>query len=131
MRAWLPLLLGLPIVLCLGAGAAAAQQAAGVYKFSAQEQSEGWANLTGGGKRGTSYNGLTTASLDLDLEKLLEWKKARFFVSAFDIHGHGPSRSRVGNNQLVSNTEATPSLKLYDLWMEQPLSETFDLRLGA
>src|SRR5438034_8787374 len=116
MRPWRrPLLIGLPIVLCLGAGTGGAQQAAAEkkpaeagtqqdqgeqkksddkdgrsdagYKFSLQEQSDGWANLAGGGKRGTSYNGLTTASLDLDLEKLLEWKKARFFVSAFDIHG--------------------------------------------
>lgn len=100
------------------------------FNFALQEQSEVWANLLGGGRRGTSYNGLTTASLNVDLEKSLAWKKARFFVSAFDIHGHGPTRSRVGNNQLVSNIEATPSVKLYDLWLEQRLFGTLYLRLG-
>src|SRR5207244_4480628 len=79
------------------------------YKFTLQEQSEVWANLAGGGRRGSSYNGQTTASLNIDLEKALGWKKARFFVSAFDIHGHGPTRALVGNNQLISNLEATPS----------------------
>lgn len=100
------------------------------FNFSLQEQSEVWANLRRGGRRGASYNGLTTASLDLDLEKTLGWKAARFFVSAYDIHGHGPSRSLVGNNQLVSNIEATPSVKLYDLWVEQQLFDTLSLRAG-
>lgn len=100
------------------------------FKLNLQEQSEVWANLTGGGHSGTSYNGLTTGSADLDLEKLLGWKKGRLFVSVFDIHGHGPTRSLVGNNQIVSNIEATPSVKLYDLWLEQRLFGTLYLRVG-
>ncbi len=98
--------------------------------FTLQEQSEVWTNPFGGGHRSTSYNGLTTASLDVDLDRSLGWKKARFFVSAFDIHGHGPSRSLAGNNQLISNIEATPSIKLYDLWLEQRLFGTLYLRVG-
>src|SRR5262249_10707691 len=43
-------------------------------KLELQEQSEVWANLVGGGKRGTSYNGLTTATLDVDLEKAVGWQ---------------------------------------------------------
>ena len=98
--------------------------------FSVQEQSEVWARLFGGGHQNFSYNGLTTGSLAVDLDKLLDWKKAQFFVSAFDIHGHGPSRSLAGNNQLISNIEATPSIKLYDLWLEQRLFGTLYLRVG-
>jgi porin len=100
------------------------------FKFGLQEQSEVWANPFGGGHQGTSYNGLTTASLDIDLEKSVGWKKARFFVNAFDIHGHGPTRSLAGNNQIISNIEAAPSLKLYDLWLEQRLFGTLYLRAG-
>ncbi len=95
-----------------------------------QEQSEVWANLVGGGKRGLSYDGLTTASLAVDLDKTLGWTGARFFVSAFDFHGHGPSGSFIGNQQLVSNLEVTPSVKLYDLWLEQDLPFGGSLRLG-
>ena len=108
---------------------AAAKSESG-FKFAVQEQSEVWASLLGGGHRATSYNGLTTASLDLDLEKSLGWKEARFFVSAIDIHGHGPTDSLVGNNQVVSNIEARPALKLYELWLEQRLFGTLYVRVG-
>src|SRR6202012_3683901 len=86
-----------------------------------QEQSEGGINLAGGVRQGITYNGLTTASLRIDLDKPAGWSGATFFVDFFQIHGHGPSGSMVGNLQLVSNIEATDSNKLYDLWLEQVL----------
>lgn len=99
--------------------------------FSLHERSEVWANLSGGGRQGLSYNGLTTAKVDLDLDKLFGWSGAEFFTSAFDIHGHGPSRSLVGNQQLMSNIEATPSFKLYDFWLDQSLfGKKLSLRAG-
>ena len=99
-------------------------------KFELKEQNEGWGNLVGGAKRGTAYSGLTAGSVDVDLEKAIGWQRARFFVSAYDIRGHGPSRSLVGNNQLVSSLEATPSVELYDLWLEQRLPGRISIRLG-
>jgi porin len=92
-----------------------------------QEQSEIWGNVTGGLRTGIVYDGLTTASLELDLEKLADWSGAKFFTSGFWIHGRGPSANLVGNLQLVSNIEATRSVKLYDLWLEQTL---FDRRIS-
>jgi porin len=99
--------------------------------FGLQEQSEVWGNLAGGLRRGATYNGLTTPSVMLDLNKLLGWDGATFFVNAFQIHGHGPSGSLVGNLQLVSNIEATPGTKLYDLWLEQKLlGGRLNIRIG-
>lgn len=99
--------------------------------FSLHERTEIWANVSGGGKQGLSYNGLTTAKLDLDLDTLFGWSGGEAFASAFDIHGHGPSRSFVGNQQLISNIEATPSIKLYDLWLNQMLlDKKLSLRIG-
>jgi porin len=95
--------------------------------FSLHERSEVWANVSGGGHQGVSYNGLTIAKLDVDLNAVAGWTGAEFFTSAFDIHGHGPSRSFLDNQQLVSNIEATPSIKLYDLWLDQSL---FDKKLS-
>ncbi|MDR3530970.1 MAG: carbohydrate porin [Rhodopila sp.] len=95
-------------------------QDAGI-KFGLQEQSEVWANLTGGLRRGVVYDGLTTASVTLDLEKLAGWTGATFFVDAYQIHGRGPSANLVGNLQIVSNIEATRDTKLYQLWVEQQL----------
>jgi porin len=90
-------------------------------KFGLQEQSELWGNMTGGLRHGVVYDGLTTASLALDLEKLTGWTGATFFANAFQIHGRGPSGNLVGNQQIVSNIEATPGTKLYQLWIEQKL----------
>jgi porin len=99
--------------------------------FKVHEESEVWANLTGGGKQGVSYDGLTIGKLDFDLEKLFGWSGAEFLVEAFDIHAHGPSRNFVGNLQLVSNIEATPSVKLYDLWLDQSLLDNkLSVRFG-
>ncbi len=99
--------------------------------FGLQEQSEVWDSLTGGLRRGATYNGLTTPSVMLDLNKLAGWDGATFFVNAFQIHGHGPSGSLVGNLQLVSNIEATPGTKLYDLWLEQKLlNGRLSIRIG-
>ncbi len=99
--------------------------------LSLEHEAETWGSYFGGLNHGTIYNGLTTASLAVDLDKLVGWPDARFFVSAFDIQGHGPSTSLVGNFQLISNIEATPNLKLYDLWLEQELfNRTLSVRFG-
>jgi porin len=98
--------------------------------FELQEQSEVWANLTGGGRQGLSYDGLTTGKLSVDLDKVVGWTGAEFHVEADDIHGHGPTRSHVGNLQIVSSLEATPSVKLYSVWLEQKLADWGSLRVG-
>ncbi len=99
--------------------------------FAAQEDTEGWANVTGGAKTGTAYVGLTTAKLAVDLCKLVGWQGAQFFASGYDEQGHGPSHSLVGNQQLVSDLEAAPSLKLFDLYLDQTLLDgKLSLRVG-
>lgn len=96
-----------------------------------EEQSEVWANLTGGRKQGATYDGLTTASVKLDLDRLAGWTGASFYVSGFQVHGRGPSANLVGNEQLVSSLEATRDAKLYDLWIEQGLLDgRLSLRVG-
>jgi porin len=99
--------------------------------FGLLDQNEVWGNFAGGLRRGAVYDGLTTASLKLDLAKLLCWPDATFFIKAFQIHGRGPSQNLVGNLQLVSNLEATRSTKLYDLWLEQKLlGGRLSIRIG-
>jgi len=96
--------------------------------FGVQNQTELWGNLTGGRKQGVEYDGLATASLCIDLGKAAQWQGATIFASAFQIYGPGPTIPLVGALQLVSNIEATPSAKLYDLWLEQQL---FDGKLAV
>ncbi len=96
-----------------------------------QEQSEVWANVAGGLRRGAVYDGLTTASVTIDLEKLMGWPGATFFVNANQYHGRGPSANLIGNLQLVSNIEVTRDTKLYQLWVQQSLfGGRLTIRLG-
>ena len=92
-----------------------------------------WGNASGGLRRGTAYDGLTTAYLCIDLAAASKgrWEGAHLFASGDQIHGIGPTPQLIGALQLVSNIEATPSTKLYDLWFEQQLfAGSFSLRLG-
>jgi porin len=96
-----------------------------------QEQSEAWGNLLGGRRQGVTYDGLTTASLRIDLNRLAGWSGATFFVNFFQIHGHGPAGSMVGNLQDPSSIEASDANKLYDLWLEQVLLQgRLNVRIG-
>jgi porin len=105
-------------------------ESAGI-SFDVFEQSEVWGNVVGGMRTGADYNGLTTVSLTLDLEKIAGWKGAKIFADTYQIHGIGPSTSLVGNQQLISNIEATPSTKLYMLWLEQQLfDDAINIRIG-
>jgi porin len=90
-------------------------------RLELQEQRELWSNLAGGLRTGTVYNGLTTASVTVNLEKIIGWTGATFFADAYQIHGSGPSVNLLGNLQTVSNIEAARDTKLYQLWVEQVL----------
>ena len=54
-----------------------------------------------------------------------------FHANAYQIHGEGLTSHYLGNLITVSNIEAPPSTKLFDLWVQQSLfDDTVSLRLG-
>jgi porin len=88
-------------------------------------------NPTGGIKQSTIYQGLLTGSLNLDLEKLVNWPAASFYVDGYQISGRGLSKNAIGNLLAVSTIEALPSTRLHDLWLQQEfLDREASLRLG-
>ncbi len=87
--------------------------------FCLQEQSEGWANLAGGVRRGAVYTGLTTASVKATDPFGLDG--VTFMLSMFQMHGRGATANLTGNLQTIGNTEATRGFKLYNLWIEKAL----------
>jgi porin len=99
--------------------------------FGLQQQSELWGNVTGGLRQGGTYNGLLTVSLAIDLRQAVGWQGANFFANGFQVQGIGPTPLLVGALQTISGLEAAPSVKLYDLWLEQQLfGGTLSLRFG-
>jgi porin len=78
-------------------------------------------NATGGVKQGAIYEGRLDATLDIDTGKLAGIKDGAIHVEAFQIHGRGLSTHNVNDLFTVSNIEAYPDTKLYELWYEQKL----------
>ncbi|HET7884369.1 MAG TPA: carbohydrate porin [Acetobacteraceae bacterium] len=99
---------------------------------TASYTAELWANVQGGLKQGSAYDGLFLPQVDVDLDKLLGWQGASFRVSM--IQGHGPALSPgwVGNLMNVSNLVVIPpATRLYNLWLQQNLfDDKLSLRLG-
>jgi porin len=79
------------------------------------------ANVTGGTRRGGVETGRFDPYVDLDLEKLMGWTGATFHVNAFGIYGKGLTRTDLHNLATISEIEALPDLRLYELWIEQAL----------
>lgn len=86
-------------------------------------------NLSGGIRRGTIDQGKLEAQLAIDLEKLAGWKDWTFYANAFGIYNDGRiRRDYVGGMNTIAAIEATPTVRLSELWLERwfgPLSFRF------
>src|SRR5215467_6532001 len=93
--------------------------------------SETLSNPTGGIRQLSIYQGLLDASLNLYLDKLLNWPGATFYTDGYWIGGEGLSRNAVGNLLAVSSIEALASTRLHDMWLQQEfLDHQALLRIG-
>jgi porin len=80
------------------------------------------ANTSGGVRTGTIYDGRFEITATVSLENTIGWTGATLHANAYWTHGRGLSATALGNNLMtVSNIEARPSIRLFDLWIEQLL----------
>ena len=99
--------------------------------LGASDVSETLSNPTGGIRQLTIYQGLLDVSLNLDLDKLLNWPGASFYTDGYWISGEGLSKNAVGNLLAVSSIEALASTRLHDMWLQQGfLNDQASLRVG-
>jgi porin len=89
---------------------------------------EVFGNPTGGFRRGAIYEGFLELHADVDFEKLAGWEGLTFHVGGYQLHGRGLTGHYVGNVNALSNIEATPSTRLFDVWFEQAM---FDGKLSV
>ncbi len=78
-------------------------------------------NPIGGFKQGATYEGRLDMQLDIDGEKLIGLRDFAVHAQGFQIHGRGLSGNDTLDLFTVSNIEAYPSNKLYELYGEQKL----------
>jgi porin len=95
------------------------------------ETSEVLGNVTGGSRQGFDYDGLTTATLQLDTKRAFGWAGGTFNVSALDIHGRNLSTDNLQTLQTASGIEADRALRLWELWYQQKLAAIAgDVKIG-
>ena len=77
-------------------------------------------NMSGGIRTGTIDQGKLEAQLLVDLEKLAGWKNWSFYANAFGIYNDGRiRRDYVGGMNTIAAIEATPTVRLSELWLER------------
>ncbi len=95
------------------------------------ETSEVLGNPTGGRRSGAVYEGLTEASLGVDLGKAVGLSGGIVNISAFQIHGRGLSSNNINNLNIVSSLEADRSTRLFEWWYQQSfLGGRADVKIG-
>jgi porin len=96
-----------------------------------QEQSEILGNVTGGTRQGFDYEGLTTATLQMDTQRAFGWYGGLFNVSALQIHGRNLSTDDLSTLQTASGIEADRATRLWELWYQQQLFDNkIDVKIG-
>jgi len=90
---------------------------------------ETFGNPVGGARQHWIYDGRLGLVVHSDLEKLMGWPGATIHASGHLIHGVGLSGTFIQNLMPVSGIEAPPSVRLFNLWVEQALGVA-SLRVG-
>jgi len=99
--------------------------------LSIVEQSEVLGNVTGGIRKGFEYDGLTTATLQLDTQRAFGWNGGLFNVSGLQIHGRNLSADNLWSLQTASGIEADRATRLWELWFQQKFfDDKLDVRIG-
>jgi porin len=98
--------------------------------LSIVENSELFGNLAGGSRQGFAYNGLTTATLQMDTQRAFDWNGGLFNVSAEQIHGGNLSATNLYTLQTASGIEADRATRLWELWYQQKFGDAFDVKVG-
>jgi porin len=89
-----------------------------------------FANPIGGAQQRQGYDGRFAAIMDADLAKLVGWSGAVFHASLHQIHGADFGETNVQSLATISGTEAAPSTRLFNLWIEQKFGGGASLRVG-
>jgi porin len=103
----------------------------GGMTFNLTETSEVLGNLTGGVHTGFDYDGLTTATLQLDTSRAFGWDGGLFNVSGLQLHGRNLSTDNLSDLQTASGIEAPRDTRLWELWYQQATPDKdFDVKIG-
>jgi porin len=88
-------------------------------------------NVSGGLKQGSTMQGVTIATLQIDTQKAFGLAGGTINMSALQIHGQSLSPYYLDDLQTASGTEAEDATRLWELWYDQSFANgAFDIKLG-
>ncbi len=99
-------------------------------KFTFSYYGDAFGDPSGGVVRGLGYDGRFGQLIDADLEKLTGWSGASFHASIHEIFGTQFGAHDVQSLATVSTIEAPPSVRLFNLWIEQKIGSNANVRVG-
>ncbi len=94
------------------------------------ENAETFGNLTGGVRQGFEVNGLTTAQLQWDPDRVFGVHGGLFNVSGLQIWGGDLSEAYLYNLETVTGIETDPGIRLWELWYLQKFGDKFAIKIG-
>jgi porin len=110
-----------------GARAALARAGIGVGGTYFGEAFHNWGGLKDGG----DYFGALYLYTNADMHRLGFWRGLCFFADGFQFHGKGLTPDNVGGLMPVSGLEATPTTRLFQIWLEQTMfNDRVAVRVG-
>jgi porin len=91
---------------------------------------EAFAN-SGGFNQGGKYDGVLELYMKADMHELGLWKGLCFHADGYQIHGQSITADNIGSLMPVSNLEATPATRLFELWFGQHMfNDKLAVRFG-
>lgn len=95
------------------------------FKFEASVIGDASANVSGGIRHGEALSRLLQLGATLDLEKAIGWTGGEVYAGMYWIGGKGLSAFDVGNLFVMSNIEATPAIRLGEVYFKQAFFDEF------
>lgn len=88
--------------------------------------------LSGGVRRGATYEGQLGVTVDVDFERLNGWKGTRAQAMVYQLHesDHRNVHDNVESLSDPSDIDALPTTRLFTAWLEQDLGEKSTFRIG-
>jgi porin len=89
--------------------------------IAADEIDDGLADVSGGVRTGSVYQGRLELALDLDLDKLARWGGGAIHLDGYESRGRGLTENEVGNLLIVDNIEDQRQIRMAQIWFQQSL----------
>lgn len=89
--------------------------------FDIFETFDFYGNVSGGDHRALEYFTRTRFTMDVDLEKLVGWKGAEFYVTAVYQDGEDFAKTKINVYTNPSSIEGEQTTRLAEIWLQQKL----------